>query len=222
MPVKTNPLSMSQRLEKIRLKSLTSYERRIRALGYEIVCGLDEAGRGPLAGPVVAAACVIPEGIYFEGIDDSKKLTAEKREAIFQKIRENPEIDWGVGIVDAYIIDQVNILRATLQAMMVAVAQLKKQPGYLLVDGKQVPDLAIASEAIVDGDNLVQSIMAAAIVAKCTRDNLMAGYDEKWPEYGFKQHKGYGTKMHLQALQKHGLCPIHRRSFEPVKSMAAL
>jgi len=213
---------MSQRLELLRLRSLTSYERRARINGYGLVAGVDEAGRGPLAGPVVAAACIVPEGLYIEGINDSKRLTADERAALFEKIRENEEIDCGVGIVDSLIIDQINILQAALQAMMAAIAKLRQEPDFLLIDGPYVPAQKIPGEGIIDGDSLSQSIMAGSIVAKCTRDYLMIHeYDRQWPQYGFRENKGYGTAQHLEALKKHGPCPIHRRSFEPVKSMVA-
>jgi ribonuclease HII len=216
MPVVQQPLSIRQRLEKARLKSLTAYERRARLEGYSSIAGVDEAGRGPLAGPVVAAACIIPEGVYLEGIDDSKKLSSGQREKLHKKILENEDIVHAVELVDALIIDQVNILQATLRAMAGAVLKLKKRSDYVLVDGNQVPPLDVPAEAIVDGDCLSQSIMAAAILAKCTRDSLMVEYHEKWPEYGFRQHKGYGTEKHLEALKKHGPCPIHRKTFHPV------
>jgi ribonuclease HII len=210
---------MSQRLEQLRLKSLCAYERRVRTQGYQAVAGVDEAGRGPLAGPVVAAACIIPEGIYFEGIDDSKKLDAKKREEFYNKIQENPEILSGVGIVDAIVIDQVNILRATMMAMIAAVAALRRKPDYILVDGNRLPEWDTPAEAIIDGDCLSQSIMAAAIIAKTTRDRMMAEFDLRWPHYGFKEHKGYGTGKHIDALKVHGPCPIHRKTFAPVKSL---
>lgn len=216
MPVVHQPLSMRQRLEQARLKSLTAHERHARLEGYKDVAGVDEAGRGPLAGPVVAAACIIPEGVYFEGIDDSKKLSAEQREKLHKKIIENEDIVHAVELVDAAMIDQINILQATMRAMVGAVIKMKKKPDFVLVDGNQVPKFGVPAQAIIDGDSLSQSIMAAAILAKCTRDKLMLEYHEKWPEYGFAQHKGYGTEKHLQALKLYGPCPIHRRTFKRV------
>lgn len=208
MVLKNKPLRKNQRLE-----TLTEYEQRARTKGYQLIAGVDEAGRGPLAGPVVAAACIIPEGVYFKGINDSKQLSPEQRERLYEAIRQNPDILSGIGVVDAILIDQVNILQATFYAMVAAVAALKKKPDYLLVDGPYLPNFDIPAEGIVEGDTFSQSIMAAAIIAKCTRDQMMIKFDEQWPEYGFKRHKGYGTKEHLAALQLHGPCSIHRQTF---------
>ncbi len=216
MPVKQQPLSMRQRLERARLKSITTYERQARLEGYSCIAGVDEAGRGPLAGPVVAAACVVPDGVYFDRINDSKKLSPEKRKELHQKILENTDVSYAVELVDALMIDKVNILQATFRAMVGAVLKLAKRPDYLLVDGNQLPDFKVPAQGIVHGDCLSQSIMAAAIIAKCTRDQLMDEYHLQWPVYGFSQHKGYGTEGHLQALKIHGPCPIHRKTFHPI------
>jgi len=206
----------SQRLEKI-----TEYENHARSKGFQWIAGVDEAGRGPLAGPVVAAACIIPEGIYLEGINDSKQLTAAQRDKFYEEIQKNPAILSGVGIEEAALIDQINVLQATFYAMVAAVSALSQKPDYILVDGPHIPsfgtDCRIPAQGIVDGDTLSQSIMAAAIIAKCSRDRMMLKFHDQWPEYGFKEHKGYGTPKHLAALRIHGPCPIHRRSFEPVK-----
>ena len=210
---------MRQRLERLRLHSLTTYERRAQKEGYCCVAGVDEAGRGPLAGPVVAAACVIPEEIYLEGIDDSKKLSAQKREKLYAQIIENPHILHAVEVVDALIIDQINILQATFRAMVAAVLKLSKKPDFLLVDGTHLPSFEIPARGIIAGDSLSQSIMAAAIIAKYTRDQLMIAYHEKWPSYGFATHKGYGTEKHFEALKLYGPCPIHRKSFYPIKEL---
>jgi ribonuclease HII len=202
-----------------RLKSLTVYERKAESLGFKRVAGVDEAGRGPLAGPVVAAACILPNDLYLPGIDDSKKLSPQERERLYAQIMEDPSILSGVGVVEAVIIDQVNILQATFLAMAAAVLQLKEQPDYVLVDGNQLPPLNIPAEGIVEGDTLSQSIMAAAIIAKVTRDRIMLKLHERWPEYGFAEHKGYPTPQHLEKLKRLGACPEHRRSYAPVKEV---
>ncbi len=193
------------------------YEEMGYQRGHKFIAGIDEAGRGPLAGPVVAAACIFPRGLIIPGIDDSKKLTPEKRSELFHILKEHPESDFAVGIVDNVRIDEINILQATMEAMKLAVVGLTHPPDYLLVDGNQVPDTGILSQAIIKGDSRSQIIGAASIIAKETRDALMKGYGEKWPAYGFGQHKGYGTKLHIEALEKHGPCPIHRLSFAPVR-----
>lgn len=200
------------------LKGLTRYEEQARAQGHQLIAGVDEAGRGPLAGPVVAAACIIPEGIYFRGINDSKQLSSDQREQLYEAIRQNPDVLTGIGVVDAILIDQINILQATFYAMAAAVAALKKKPDYVLVDGPYFPNFDIPAEGIIEGDTLSQSIMAASIIAKCTRDRMMVKFDEQWPHYGFKRHKGYGTKEHLVALELHGPCSIHRKTFQPIRS----
>lgn len=185
------------------------------SLGFEQIAGIDEAGRGPLAGPVVAAACSFPPGVTVAGVDDSKKLTPAKRHRLYETLVHHPQIDFGIGIVDATVIDAINILQATFQAMNCAIAQLKIQPQYLLVDGPHVPTREIPGEGIVDGDSRCFLIAAASILAKETRDRLMQDYHKQWPQYGFDRHKGYGTKLHLQALKLYGLTPLHRRSFRP-------
>lgn len=218
--MKKQSLPKQQRLETARLKTLTAYEERARSQGYKAIAGVDEAGRGPLAGPVVAAACILPENFYLPGINDSKKLTAEERERLYHMIKENPEILSGVGIVEALIIDQINILQATFQAMIAAVLQLQQKPDYILIDGNQIPKsllLELPCEGIVQGDSLSQSIMAAGILAKVTRDKIMLEHHKTWPDYGFKDHKGYGTEKHLEKLRELGPCPLHRKSYEPVK-----
>jgi ribonuclease HII len=205
--------------EKARLKTMMLWETKAKRLGFKCIAGVDEAGRGPLAGPVVAAACVLPQGALIDGIDDSKKLQASERQHIFQHILSLPGIDFGIGIIDAQLIDKVNILQATFQAMLVAISRLSQKPDYLLIDGNKMPKTAIPGEALIKGDSLSQSIAAASIIAKETRDQLMQGFHEQWPEYGFDSHKGYGTKLHLEAIQKLGPCPIHRMTFEPLKSL---
>jgi len=204
-----------------RLLSLTVMEQQARLLGYQHIAGVDEAGRGPLAGPVVAAACVIPEDILIDRINDSKQLTSEVRDEIYQNILSLEAVDYGVGIVDALKIDQINILQATFEAMRAAIAVLKLKPDYLLVDGLHVPTMHIPGLALVEGDGKSQSIAAASILAKVTRDRIMSQLHEQWPQYRFKQNKGYGTAEHLEAIQKYGPCPIHRMSFAPLKSLHA-
>jgi len=202
-----------------RLKKLCIYEDRARKRGLRAIAGIDEAGRGPLAGPVVAAACILPEDLLLEGVDDSKKLNALKRFELYRKITEDSRICYGIGVVEAVIIDQINILRATFEAMLVAVAHLAKTPDYLLIDGNQLPSFKIPSEGIIKGDALSQSIAAASIIAKETRDQIMSHYHTLWPNYGFAKHKGYATEEHLAAIRLYGPSPIHRKSFEPIKSL---
>jgi ribonuclease HII len=182
--------------------------------GEPITCGIDEAGRGPLAGPVVAAAVVLRPGRIPVGIDDSKKLTAETRERLYEEIAR---AGWfAVGIADVGLIDNINILHATLWAMQEAVRALSPMPALALVDGNRLPALTCRADAIVDGDALCLSIAAASIIAKVTRDRLMCALAREFPAYGFEHHKGYATAEHLAALRRHGPSPHHRRSFAPV------
>lgn len=203
--------------EQQRLLQLMHYEQEARCQGYHSIAGIDEAGRGPLAGPVVAAACILPEGMMISGIDDSKKLTEKKREKLFDFLTTSPEVIYGIGIVSSEEIDRVNIYQATILAMLQAVAALALRPDYLLVDGLKLPHPEITSEKIIKGDAKSQSIAAASVLAKVTRDRLMEKYCLQWPQYGFSKHKGYGTAHHLKALTVHGPCPIHRLSFAPCK-----
>jgi len=197
-----------------RLQLLMAYERKALHNGFKLIAGLDEAGRGPLAGPVVAAVCILPSNLFIPKINDSKKLNASTRVQLFDIIINHPEVQYGIGIVDAMEIDRINIFQATIQAMLNAIEQLKVPPDYLLVDGLKLPHQTIPGEKIIKGDQLSQSIAAASIIAKETRDRLMMQYHEQWPHYHFDRHKGYGTQLHREALEKHGLCPIHRRSFK--------
>jgi len=202
-----------------RLQAMSEQENRLSLAGFSRIAGVDEAGRGPLAGPVVAAACILSRKRSFESLNDSKQLTAEKREKLFLEITSDPNTLFAVGIADVETIDRINILQATFIAMRQAVAALSTQPDYLLIDGNQVPRFAIPLLALVAGDALSISIAAASIVAKVTRDRMMEEWDQKWPQYGFLKHKGYGTADHLAAIRKWGPCPLHRSSFEPMKSM---
>ncbi len=198
-----------------RLQVLNRYEEEARLKGFQWIAGIDEAGRGPLAGPVVAAACMIPAGIFIPQVNDSKKLTPQVRQQVFKRITSDAHILYGIGIIEADEIDRINIYQATIQAMLMAISQLPISPDYLLVDGMHFPPQAFPCLKIIKGDTLSQSIAAASILAKETRDHLMCRYHEQWPHYGFNQHKGYGTPQHLEALNQYGPCAIHRRSFKP-------
>lgn len=184
--------------------------------GYQTIAGVDEAGRGPLAGPVVAAACILPMGCTISGITDSKKLSSKKRKDLYDALLSTPNVHYGIGVVDSDRIDEINILQASLEAMKLAVEKLRVVPDFLLVDGVHVPSLGIPARAIVKGDLLSQPIGAASIIAKHYRDQLMIEMHEKWPEYRFHENKGYPTSSHLAALKEIGPCPIHRYSFSPV------
>jgi ribonuclease HII len=194
-----------------------AHEDDLRARGLHLVAGVDEAGRGPLAGPVVAAAVILPEGFRHGLLNDSKQLTGRRRDAIFAEITAHREIRWAFSVVESGEIDRLNILRATHEAMRRAVAQLDPQPQHVLIDGLPVRPFPIEQTALVGGDALSFSIAAASIIAKVTRDRLMLEHDARFPGYDFARHKGYGTPQHLSALKKHGPCPIHRRSFLPVR-----
>jgi len=187
-------------------------EQKLWAQGCIHVAGIDEAGRGPLAGPVVAAAVVFPSGISIQGINDSKKLSPEQRDELFPKIYDKA-LAVGVGTVDADIIDDINILNATFRAMSQAVDALSVSPHHLLVDGNRFYRSSIPYTTIVAGDASCFSIAAASIIAKVTRDRMMCEFDEQYPGYGFARHKGYGTRAHYAALREYGMTPIHRRSF---------
>jgi len=205
-------------LEILRLRQLLKFEQEAIAKGFKFIAGVDEAGRGPLAGPVVAACCLIPDGILLPGINDSKQLRLQKRRELFELITNHPDILYHVAVVDHHTIDSVNILQATIQAMLEAVDNLSETPDYLLVDGLNLPHPKIPCQRIIKGDTLSQSIAAASILAKETRDQLMEAYHIQWPEYGFDRHKGYGTAAHMRAINIYGPSPIHRLTFEPIKS----
>ncbi len=191
---------------------LYHFEQQARARGYLQVAGIDEAGRGPLAGPVVAAAVILQPDRPLDGVNDSKKLSERQRERLFDQIQQQA-LAIGIGIVDAVTIDRINILQATRQAMLEAVQQLALQPDLLLIDGITPIATRLPQQTIKQGDQRSASIAAASIIAKVTRDRLMLDYDQQFPQYGFARHKGYGSAAHLAALRNHGPCPIHRLSF---------
>lgn len=188
------------------------YENLYNDEGKKIVCGIDEAGRGPLAGPVYAAAVVLPFGTVIDGVNDSKKISEKKREYLFDVIKEK-SVCFNIAFATAEEIDDVNILNATFLAMKRAVQGLKESPDFALVDGNRLPSLNIPCAAIVKGDSLSESIACASILAKVERDRFMKRESEKYPQYFFEKHKGYGTKIHVEALKKYGPCPIHRKTF---------
>ncbi|MDI6792552.1 MAG: ribonuclease HII [bacterium] len=194
------------------------YEESVRRQGYRLIAGVDEAGRGPLAGPVVAAAVVLPANPDLPTVNDSKKLTPKQRGLAYQKILEVAS-DWAIGVVNEGRIDRINILQATYEAMREAIVNLKTSPEFILVDGRAIPGLTIPQRPLVDGDRLSLSIAAASVIAKVIRDQIMMDYDREYPEYGFARHKGYGTKAHREAIAKLGPCKIHRRSFAPIREI---
>ena len=191
-------------------------ERALRARGFSLVAGVDEAGRGPLAGPVIAAAVILPAGFALDGLTDSKTVPAVRREKFFAFLTTQTSVVWSTGLAAVEEIDRLNILRATHLAMARAVGALHARPDHALVDGLPVPDLPVPHTALVGGDALSLSIAAASIIAKVTRDRLMVALDAEYPQYGFARHKCYGVPQHLEALRHHGPCPVHRRSFAPV------
>ena len=196
-------------------EEMQSFERAAQQKGYRMIAGIDEVGRGPLAGPVVAAAVILPEGMEDIGLDDSKKLSAKKREEIFEMIKEQA-VAIGIAIVDAFTIDKINIYEASKVAMKRAIELLPEQPDYLLIDAMRL-DTGIPEEGIIKGDAKSISIAAASIVAKEVRDQMMKDYEQLYPGYGFAQNAGYGTKAHIEGLEKLGPTPIHRMTFAPVK-----
>jgi len=198
--------------EKSRLLELAQYEQKWYQKGLEIIAGIDEAGRGPLAGPVVASAVILPKGLLIEGVNDSKKLSEAKREKLYDVIIKEA-LSWGVGIVDNNTVDEINILNAAKKAMKIAVQQLKQKPQVLLIDAERIDIPEIIQEPIIKGDAKSISIAAASIIAKVTRDRMIVEYDKKYPGYGFAKHKGYGTAEHMEAIRRNGLCEIHRRTF---------
>jgi ribonuclease HII len=204
--------------EKKRLKSIQIYEENARKEGYNIIAGVDEAGRGPWAGPVVAGAVILPENIFINGINDSKKLTPQKREELFLEINKKA-LAVSTGICEVSVIDSVNILNATYIAMHKALSGLKIKPDIVFIDGNPVPHMGFTQISIVKGDSKSISIAAASIIAKVTRDRLMIELADIYPEYKFDKHKGYGTKKHRELLEIHGVSDIHRKSFKPVRDI---
>ncbi len=188
------------------------FEKEAAAKGYKAVCGVDEAGRGPLAGPVCAAAVILPENTIIEGVNDSKKLSEKKREALFDVIKEQA-LSYSIAFASVEEIEEMNILNATILAMKRAVEGLDVKADYAMIDGNRLPNLDIDSEFIIKGDAKSMSIACASILAKVSRDRLLYKYAEEFPEYSFDKHKGYGTKVHVEALKKYGPCKYHRLSF---------
>jgi ribonuclease HII len=198
--------------EKERLVKMTVYEAQCYEKGYKLIAGVDEVGRGPLAGPVVAAAVILGEGVLIPGVNDSKKLSEEKREYLYEEIKSKA-LCFSIGIVDEKVIDEINILNATYLAMEKALFGLSEKPDYILLDAVTLKGISIPQKGIVKGDSLSLSIASASIIAKVTRDRMVSEYDKMYPHFSFSRHKGYGTKEHIECIKKYGLLPIHRRSF---------
>ena len=201
-----------------RLDAMYVYERAAVVAGHTLVAGVDEAGRGPLAGPVAVAAVILPQEAHLPRINDSKKLSAAMREELFTQIVAIA-ISYHVALIDAETIDYMNILQATRMGMYEAIAALTPAPDEVLIDAVELPKLSMPSQSIIKGDAKSASIAAASILAKVTRDRLMDEYDSTYPNYGFAKHKGYGTREHVEAIRTYGVCPLHRKSFEPVRSI---
>lgn len=206
--------------EQERIRALYAIEDDLKEQGYALVAGVDEAGRGPLAGPVVAAVCCMKKRVRIEGINDSKQVPAPMRAKIYGKLISHPHIYYAIGMASVEEIDKINIYQATRLAMRRAVEGLEFAPDYLLIDGMGLEELSIPNQGLIKGDTLSYSIAAASIIAKEYRDQLMREYDFKWPQYRFGKHKGYGTAEHLEAISRHGPCALHRKSFEPIKRYA--
>ena len=194
-------------------------EEELRKDGIARVAGVDEAGRGPLAGPVSAAAVILPDGYESAFLDDSKKLTERRREILFEELISDASVCWSQAYAEVEEIEEINILKATHAAMARAVAGLGRKPGFCLIDGLDVPGFPHASRGVVKGDGKSLSIAAASVIAKVSRDRLMREYADEFPQYGFEKHKGYGTKAHLEALKRHGPCRIHRKTFQPIAQL---
>lgn len=195
--------------------NLYEFEEKLYDAGYHLICGVDEAGRGPLAGPVVVASCILPPFLRIEGINDSKQLSAKKRAELYKIIVKNA-IDYKIVFVSEKDVDELNIYQATKKGMLEAIQGLSTQPDYALIDAMPLSELKISHDSIIHGDARCASVAAASILAKVTRDEYMEKMDVKYPNYGFKKHKGYGTKAHLEALEKYGPCEIHRKTYAPV------
>lgn len=211
-------MTKQERIEKqkIRLVEMKEHEEALHEEGYELVAGVDEVGRGPLAGPVVTAAVVLPPDFDVLGVDDSKKLSEKRREELFEVIKEKA-VAYGIGMADESVIDDINILQATKQAMISAIEELSgklgKKPDYVLFDAMEIPQVEIPQESIIKGDSKCIAIAAASILAKVTRDRMMVEYAKEYPGYAFEKNKGYGTKAHYEGIHEHGICPIHRKTF---------
>ena len=216
---KRKKVIQAEREENLRLENMLSYEKELYKQGMTLIAGVDEVGRGPLAGPVVATAVILPKDCKIRGLNDSKKIPKKKHLEIYQAVQDQA-LAIGIGIMDNHIIDQVNIYEATKLAMKEAISQLSPQPEHLLIDAMKL-ELPISQTAIIKGDANSLSIAAASIVAKVTRDSLMKDYDDQYPGYDFTANAGYGTAKHLEGLEKLGVTPIHRTSFEPIKSLVA-
>ncbi len=191
---------------------MLKYENELYSNGFNVICGVDEAGRGPLAGPVCAAAVVLEKGQIIEGVNDSKKLSEKKREKLYDVIIKEAKA-FSIAFASVDEIEEINILNATMLAMKRAIESLHIKPDFALIDGNKSPNTDITSATVIKGDSLSMSIAAASILAKVTRDKLLLEYDEKYPEYEFKRHKGYGTKLHIEKIHEYGVCEIHRKSF---------
>ena len=205
--------------ENLRLENMLTYEKDLYKQGLTLIAGVDEVGRGPLAGPVVAAAVILPQGCKIKGLNDSKKISKKKHLEVFQAVQDQA-LSIGIGIIDNQVIDQVNIYEATKLAMKEAISQLSLQPQHLLIDAMKL-DLPISQTSIIKGDANSLSIAAASIIAKVTRDELMKDYDSQFPGYDFSANAGYGTVKHLEGIEKQGITAIHRLSFEPIKSLVS-
>lgn len=203
---------LTQEEEKLRQEKMWEIEKELKEKGYTYIAGVDEAGRGPLAGPVYAAAVILPDGAELTGVNDSKKLTPKKREELFEKITQIA-VSYSIFSVDEKEIDEINILNATHKAMNGAVNGLSQKPDYVIIDGNSIKGMELPHETVVKGDAKSISIAAASILAKVARDRYIDEMGKVYPEYGFENHKGYGTKAHTDAILKHGVCPIHRRTF---------
>ena len=195
--------------------NLYEFEEKLYDEGYHMICGVDEAGRGPLAGPVVVASCILPPFLRIDGINDSKQLSSKKRSELFKIIVKNA-IDYNIVFIDEKDVDDLNIYQATKKGMLQAIHGLKNKPDYALIDAMPLGELEIPHNSIIHGDARCASVAAASILAKVTRDEYMEKMDVKYPNYGFKKHKGYGTKAHIEALEKYGPCEIHRKTYAPV------
>lgn len=204
--------------EKERFRRMFAYENELGERGCQLIAGVDEAGRGPLAGPVAIGACILPKDCFIEKLNDSKKLSEKQRDILYEKIIACA-IAWKVVFVSEEEIDTKNIYQATVNGMYRAIEELSVRPDGVLIDAVPLPNLTQPNESLIKGDAKSASISAASILAKVSRDRLMMQYDEKYPQYGFAKHKGYGTAEHVAAIQKYGACPIHRKTFEPIASL---